>query len=62
MSPIIIKCRHCGFTFYNGKDLKEPNQILKEYGFLCPCCLSPIPRNEKEWIFEIKIRKKPETE
>ena len=40
--PITIKCWSCGFVLYQGKDLKSVDDILKRWGYRCPCCLSTL--------------------
>ena len=38
--PLIVKCNSCGYVLYNGKQLKMIDEILRLYGYRCPCCLS----------------------
>ena len=55
--PIIIRCHSCGFVLYNGNELRSIDLILREWGYRCPVCLSPlsprpigfkvVPRTEK---------------
>jgi len=40
--PIIIKCHSCGFVLYNGNELKSIDLVLREWGYRCPACLSPL--------------------
>ena len=51
---IIIKCSSCGFIFYKGNQLKNIYQILAEWGFRCPCCMSPLDP-DKIQDYQIRI-------
>jgi len=42
--PIIIKCHSCGFVLYNGNELKSIDLVLREWGYRCPVCMSPLSR------------------
>ena len=44
MMPIIIKCHSCGFVFYNDHQLKSIDEVLRQWGFKCPVCLSPLSK------------------
>ena len=57
--PLKIICSSCGFVLYEGKELKSIVDVLKKYGYRCPCCLSPLAdlRTGKITIekFEIEV-------
>ena len=40
--PIEFKCSNCGFIFYKGNQLRSIDDILKQWGFRCPVCLSIV--------------------
>jgi len=42
--PIIIRCHSCGFMLYNGNELKSIDLVLREWGYRCPVCMSPLSR------------------
>ena len=42
--PIIIRCHSCGFVLYNGNELRSIDLILREWGYRCPVCMSPLSR------------------
>jgi hypothetical protein len=42
--PIIIRCHSCGFELYNGNELKSIDLVLREWGYRCPVCMSPLSR------------------
>jgi len=42
--PIIIRCHSCGFVLYNGNELKSIDLVLREWGYRCPVCMSPLSR------------------
>ena len=41
---IIIKCHSCGFILYQGNELKSIDLVLREWGYRCPVCMSPLSR------------------
>jgi len=49
--PITIVCASCGFILYQGKDPKSVDDVLRRWGYRCPCCLSPL----KPVIRDVKI-------
>ena len=51
--PIVVKCGSCGFVFYQGRELKNIYDVLKQWGFRCPCCMSII---EPEQIINYEIK------
>jgi len=42
--PIIIRCHSCGFVLYNSNELKSIDLVLREWGYRCPVCMSPLSR------------------
>ena len=42
--PIIIRCHSCGFVLYNGNELRSIDLILREWGYKCPVCMSPLSK------------------
>jgi len=42
--PIIIRCHSCGFVLYNGNELRRIDLVLREWGYRCPVCMSPLSR------------------
>lgn len=54
--PIIIKCSSCGFIFYSDKQLKPIEDVLKQWGFRCPCCLSPLDLEPREYTIKARIK------
>jgi uncharacterized protein with PIN domain len=40
--PIIIRCHSCGFILYQGNELKSIDEVLREWGYRCPACMSPL--------------------
>jgi len=42
--PLIIKCHSCGFILYQGNELKSIDLVLREWGYRCPVCMSPLSR------------------
>lgn len=57
--PIIIKCKQCGFIFYNDNRLTSIQDVLKNYGYRCPVCMSLIPSSIREIVHELEINVKP---
>ena len=53
MCPITIKCKHCGFTFYHGNQLKSIYDVLRLWGYRCPVCLSPCGVKPSEWFIRV---------
>ena len=47
--PIIIRCRSCGFVLYRGDQLKSIDEVLREWGYRCPVCLSPLSKTPIRW-------------
>ncbi|MCS7385647.1 MAG: hypothetical protein NDF55_02745 [archaeon GB-1867-005] len=39
---IKIYCERCGFTFYRGDELTNPQDIIRRYGGRCPRCYKPL--------------------
>jgi hypothetical protein len=66
--PIIIKCHSCGFVLYNGNELRSIDLVLREWGYRCPVCMSPlsprpvefkvVPRTEKHHYYSDDVIKK----
>jgi NAD-dependent SIR2 family protein deacetylase len=44
---IRIYCERCGFIFYRGDELTNPQEIIKKYGGKCPRCYKPLQLNPK---------------
>jgi len=42
--PIIIRCHSCGFVLYNSNELRSIDLVLREWGYRCPVCMSPLSR------------------
>ena len=42
--PIIIRCHSCGFVLYQGNELRSIDLILREWGYRCPVCMSPLSK------------------
>ncbi len=49
--PIIIRCHSCGFILYQGNELKSIDVVLREWGYRCPVCMSPL----STWPLDIKF-------
>jgi hypothetical protein len=49
--PIIIRCHSCGFTLYQGNELKSIDMVLREWGYKCPVCMSPL----STWPLDTKV-------
>ena len=49
--PIIIRCHSCGFILYQGNELKSINAVLREWGYRCPVCMSPL----STWPLAVKV-------
>ena len=49
--PIIIRCRSCGFVLYRDNQLKSIDEVLREWGYRCPACMSPL----STWPLGIKV-------
>jgi hypothetical protein len=47
--PIIIRCHFCGFILYQGNELKSIDVVLREWGYRCPACLSPLSKAPISW-------------
>jgi len=47
--PIIIRCHSCGFVLYNGNQLRSIDEILRQWGYKCPVCLSPLSKTPIRW-------------
>ncbi|WP_069808127.1 hypothetical protein [Vulcanisaeta thermophila] len=41
---IIIKCHSCGFVFHADEQLRSIDDVLKQWGYRCPVCLSPLSK------------------
>ncbi|MCX8169359.1 MAG: hypothetical protein N3E39_04080 [Candidatus Methanomethylicia archaeon] len=44
---IRIYCERCGFIFYRGEDLINPQETIKRYGGRCPRCYKQLQLNSK---------------
>ncbi|MCG2869793.1 MAG: hypothetical protein L7H10_03465 [Vulcanisaeta sp.] len=42
--PIIIRCHSCGFVLYHDNQLKSVDEVLRQWGYKCPVCLSPLSK------------------
>ena len=47
--PIIIRCHSCGFVLYrkdasDDKPIKDIEHVLREWGYKCPVCGSPLSK------------------
>ena len=51
--PLKIVCSSCGFVFYEGKELKSVYDVLKAWGFRCPCCLSKLDLSIKQYELSV---------
>jgi len=55
--PIIIRCHSCGFILAkieripNGS-LPSIEVILRQWGYKCPACLSPLSKTPIKWKVE----------
>jgi Zn finger protein HypA/HybF involved in hydrogenase expression len=47
--PIIIRCHSCGFILYQGNELKSIDVVLREWGYRCPVCMSPLSKTPIRW-------------
>jgi hypothetical protein len=52
--PIIIKCHSCGFILYQGNELKSIDAVLREWGYRCPVCMSPLSNKPVRFIVEAR--------
>ena len=52
--PVVVKCESCGFIFYKGNQLKSVDDILRLYGYRCPCCLSIIESRVRKFVISLK--------
>ncbi len=50
--PIIIRCQSCGFILYQGNELKSIDMVLREWGYRCPVCMSPLGKTPIRWKVE----------
>ena len=57
--PIIIRCHSCGFVLaVIGKEATQQNGVpsidtlLKQWGYRCPACLSPLSKTPIRWKVE----------
>jgi len=50
--PIIIRCHSCGFVLYRDNQLKSIDEVLREWGYRCPACLSPLSKTPIRWKVE----------
>ena len=58
--PIIVKCSSCGFILYKSNQPKPIEDILMQWGFRCPCCMSPLSLDEMQFKCEAReFRKMP---
>lgn len=46
--PLTIRCYSCGFVLYRGSSLKTIDDVLREWGFRCPKCLSPLSKSPEQ--------------
>jgi len=53
--PIIIKCHSCGFVLYEGNQVKSIDDVLRQWGFRCPCCLSTLDAIPKKFSVEALV-------
>ena len=51
--PLKIVCSSCGFVFYEGKDPKSVDNVLKKWDYRCPCCLSKLELKIQKWEIEV---------
>ena len=58
--PITIQCSSCGFILYQGKDPKSVDDVLKKWGYRCPCCLSVLKPKIHGYKIEVIDDKKLE--
>lgn len=58
--PIIIRCHSCGFVLGvirredigHGFNMPSIDRILRQWGYRCPVCLSPLSRKPISWRVE----------
>ena len=52
--PIIIKCHSCGFILYQGNELRSIDVVLRQWGYRCPVCMSPLSRKPVGFFVEAR--------
>lgn len=62
MMPLIIVCQSCGFILYNGREPVSVYDVLKKWGFRCPCCLSELKPIIQDYKIEPVEDTKPQPE
>lgn len=40
--PLVIRCHSCGFVFFQGEELHSLDVVLRQWGYKCPICMSPV--------------------
>ena len=64
--PITVICKSCGFVLYSGNPIDKGflsiYDVLKKWGFKCPCCLSELKPIIQDYRIEILTEKVPVTE
>ena len=51
--PLTVVCHSCGFVLYSGREPKSVDDILRKWGYRCPCCLSPLKPKIQGYKIEV---------
>ena len=46
---IIIRCHSCGFVLYRGNQLRSIDEVLRQWDYKCPVCMSPLSKTPIRW-------------
>ncbi len=49
----MVVCHSCGFVLYSGKEPKSIDDVLRKWGYRCPCCLSILKPKIQGYMIEV---------
>lgn len=51
--PVTYMCEMCGFVLYRGTRPKSYDDVCKQWGYMCPVCMSSLTSPDKniKWSF-----------
>ncbi|GGP22531.1 hypothetical protein GCM10007981_18970 [Thermocladium modestius] len=51
--PVTYTCSACGFVLYRGTRPKSYEDVCKQWGYVCPVCMSAleVPGKSIKWKF-----------
>ncbi len=51
--PVVVVCHSCGFVLYSGREPKSVDDVLRKWGYRCPCCLSALKPKIQGYKIEV---------